>query len=187
MANMLTVPNCITLLRALLIPVLVYLLLTDNHRDAFIVFAGTALGDLADGYIARRFNQVSRFGAALDPIVDKLTMLAVALLLAWQELLPAWLAAAIVLRDVVIVAGAVAYHFLVGRLEPAPTLLSKANTLMEFATLAAVLADTAAVVEFSPWLPGLFALVFVTILMSGLHYVWTWGWKALHHTRRARS
>ncbi len=187
MANMLTVPNCITLFRALLIPVVVYLLLTDNHRDAFIVFAGAALGDLADGYIARRFNQVSRLGAALDPVVDKLTMLAVALLLAGQELLPVWLAAAIVLRDVVIVAGAVAYHFLVGRLEPAPTLLSKANTLLEFATLAAVLADAAALVELGPWLPGLFALVFVTVLVSGLQYVWTWGSKALHRTWRARS
>lgn len=181
---MLTVPNCITVLRAFLIPVVAYLLLVGNPRDAFIVFMGAALGDLADGFIARRFHQASRVGAILDPIVDKFTMLSVALLLSWLGWLPLWLAAAIVVRDLVIVGGALAYHCLVGRVEAAPTLLSKFNTLLEFTTLAAVLANAAEVADVARWLPALFALVFVTILLSGIQYVWVWGWKAAGSPRR---
>jgi len=70
--------------------------------DAFTA----ALSDLADGLIARRFKLTSTLGATLDPIADKLNMLAAALLLTWQTLLPTWLAIAIVARDVLIVIGA---------------------------------------------------------------------------------
>jgi cardiolipin synthase len=172
-------PNALTVLRFILIPVLVALLLRDRFEAAFAVFAVSALSDLADGVVARRWNLRTRFGAIADPLADKLTMLSVALALAAQSLIPLWLVLAIVARDALIVGGAVAYHYVVGRYDMAPSRLSKLNTAVQFAALSAVLADGAGVIELSVWLPGLFALLLVTIVASGAQYVWVWGRRAL--------
>ncbi len=137
------VPNAVTLVRLLLIPVLVMLLARRDYAAAFAAFFISALSDFADGVIARRWNARTRFGAIADPVLDKLTMLSVTLTLAVQGLLPLWLVAAIVARDLVIVGGALAYHYSVGRYNMAPTLLSKINTAIEFFTLAMVLGGAA--------------------------------------------
>lgn len=179
-------PNVITALRFLLIPVLVLLLLAERYAPGFAVFIVSALSDLADGVIARRWNLRTRLGAIADPLADKLTMLAVTLVLASQALIPMWLAVAIVVRDLVIVGGAVAFHFVVGRVEVAPSWLSKFNTVLEFTVLSAVLADAAGVIAATSLLPPLFVLMLATILASGAHYVWVWGRKALA-SRRSRQ
>jgi len=171
-------PNIITVLRTLLIPVLAYMLFERRYGVAFVVFVAAAASDVADGFIARRFNAVSEFGALLDPIADKLTMIVAAVMLAWQALLPVWLAAAIVVRDLVIVGGAIAYRRVVGHIEMQPTVLSKLNTGLEFALLACVLAQAARVLDASAWLPSAFAVLFATIVVSGVQYVWVWGRKA---------
>jgi cardiolipin synthase len=180
-------PNAITALRFLLIPVLVVLLLQRRYEAAFAVFVVSALSDLADGLLARRWNARTRLGAIADPAADKLTMLATTLALASQHLLPVWLAVAIVARDLLIVGGAIAYQVIVGRVEMAPSWLSKFNTVLEFVTLAAVLADAAGVIEVSALLPPLFVLLLATIIASGTHYVWVWGRRALDARRAAAS
>ncbi len=174
------VPNAITVVRGLAIPVIGWLLAEQRYLAAFWTLLGSALGDLTDGEIARRYNARTRFGAIADPVADKLTMLTVAVALAWQGLLPLWLAAAIVGRDILIVAGAVAYQRRIGPVEMSPTRLSKLNTALEFVVLAAVTADAAQVVEASAVLPVLFALVCATVVGSGLQYVLIW-------SRRARA
>lgn len=183
MGTMRYVPNLITALRFALIPVLVLLLLERRYATAFAVFVVSALSDLADGQIARRWNVRTRLGAIADPLADKLTMLSVTVALASQALVPVWLAAAIVARDVVIVAGAVAFHYVVGRVEMAPSRLSKFNTVLEFGVLSALLADAAGAIEVTAWLPPLFVLVTASIVGSGLHYVWVWGRRAWHARR----
>lgn len=180
-------PNLITGLRFLLIPLLVALLLEHRYVAAFAVFILSAISDLADGLIARRWNLRTRLGAIADPLADKMTMLAVTLVLAVQALVPVWLATAIVVRDLVIVAGAVAFHFIVGRVEMAPSLLSKFNTVLEFSVLSALLADAAQAIEVTAWLPPLFTLMMITLVGSGVHYVWVWGRRAWQSKRRARS
>jgi len=175
------VPNALTLLRFLLIPVLVVLLAQRRYDAAFALFFVSALSDLADGVIARHWNARTRFGAIADPLADKLTMLAVTLALAVQGLLPPWLVAAIVVRDLVIVGGALAYHYAVGRYDMAPTLLSKVNTAIEFVTLTMALASAADIVGTSAAMPVLFALLMATILASGVQYVWVWGRRAISH------
>ncbi len=179
------VPNVITVIRGLLIPVIGTLLLGERYVEAFWTLLASALSDLIDGQIARRFNARTRFGAIADPVADKLTMLTVTLALAWQGLLPPWLAAAVVTRDIVIVSGALLYHRLFGPVEMAPTWLSKLNTALEFVVLAAVIADAAAMLDAGAMLPLLFALVFATVFASGVQYVWIWGRRALL-MRRAR-
>ena len=176
---MFTLPNLITIARVLLIPVVAFLLLDHDYKLAFAVFAAAAVGDWLDGFLARRLNQMSQLGAVLDPIADKMTMMIVAILMAAQGLLPIWLAVVIVLRDAVIVAGAVAYRFVVGHIEMAPTRLSKANTFIEFGVLTLALAQAGGLVGVEPWLLPLFVLLFASVLVSGAHYVWVWRRKAI--------
>jgi cardiolipin synthase len=181
------IPNLITALRFVLIPVLVLLLLGRRYELAFAVFIVSALSDLADGLIARRWNVRTRLGAIADPLADKLTMLAVTLVLASQSLMPVWLAAAIVVRDLVIVGGVLAFHLFIGRLEIAPSWISKLNTALEFGVLSALLADAARAIEVTAWLPPLFVLVLVTLIASGGHYVWVYGRRAWQAKRGALS
>ena len=178
-----TLPNVITLVRIALIPAVAYALATHAYRVALPVFLVAALSDAADGYIARRFGMTSRLGAALDPIADKLNMLAATVVLAWQGLLPMWLAALIIGRDVVIVAGAVAYRSALGRLDIAPTRLSKLNTVIEFALLLVVMASAARWIDASDVLPVAFAITGASVVASGAQYVLLWGRKALREVR----
>jgi cardiolipin synthase len=180
-----SVPNAITVGRVLLIPVIAWLLAQERYPAAFVVFLAAAFSDLADGAIARHYRIVSEFGARLDPIADKLTMLVATLLLAWQGWLPLWLAGAIVLRDLVIAGGAIAYRLLVGHIEMEPTPLSKLNTALEFVALAGVLAHAAALIDGSSWLAPLFAIVCATVVASGAQYVWVWSRKAAAAHRAA--
>jgi cardiolipin synthase len=180
-------PNVITVLRALLIPVIGGLLVHERYEAAFWTLLASAASDFVDGRIARRFDARTRFGAIADPLADKLTMLTVTALLAWQGLLPVWLAGAIILRDVLIVGGALAYHRLIGTVEVVPTQLSRLNTALEFTALAAVIATAAQLVDLGGLLAWLLVAVFVTVIASGTQYVWIWSSRALaaRRTRRA--
>ena len=79
-------PNAITLLRAVLIPVIAFEIVQHDYDSALLLFVLCALGDFVDGWLARAFDLRTRFGAIADPLADKLTMLTVTLLLAWQGL-----------------------------------------------------------------------------------------------------
>ena len=173
------VPNVITLIRLGLVPVMAYYLADEAYEIALPIFLVAALSDLADGYIARRFKIVSKLGATLDPIADKLNMLVATVLLAWHMLLPLWLAIAIVTRDIVIVVGALAYRLVRGPVKIAPTWLSKVNTFIEFTVLLLVMAAGAGWIETDAWMPTVFLVVFTTVVASGVQYVWLWGRKAL--------
>jgi len=177
--RMLNVPNIITLIRLGLVPAMAYYLADEAYEIALPIFLVAALSDLADGYIARRFKLVSTFGATLDPIADKLSMLVATVLLAWQSLLPIWLAVAIVARDIVIVVGAIAFILVRGHLDIAPTRLSKINTAIEFAVLLVVMATAAGWIEAGAWMPIVFVIALTTVVASGAQYVWLWGRKAV--------
>jgi cardiolipin synthase len=181
---MLNVPNALTLARLILVPVTAYFLFVGAYGVALIVFLAAAVTDLIDGYIARTFRLTSTLGATLDPIADKLNMFVATVLLAWDGLLPLWLAITIVARDIVIVGGALAYRLAVGHVEMTPTMLSKVNTFIEFTVLLLVMATAAKVIDIDEWLSPVFLLVFATVLASGAQYVWIWGRKAALESRR---
>ena len=180
---MLNAPNLITLARIGLVPIMGFFLYHGAYRIALPIFAIVALTDFADGYIARRFNLRSRFGATIDPIADKLSMFIATVLLAWQGLAPVWFAIAVVARDLVIVFGVLAYRAAVGPVQIAPTWLSKLNTVLEFAVLLLVMADAAGWLTTGAWMDVLFLLVFTTVFASGAQYVWLWGRKAVAEKR----
>ena len=180
---MMNVPNILTLARLGLIPVVAWYLIGEEYDIALPIFLFAALTDFADGYIARRFKLTSRLGAALDPVADKLNMLVATVVLAWQALMPLWLAIAIVARDVVIVLGALAYRLTLGHLEVTPTMLSKINTALEFALLLLVMGVAARWIEGGNWMRAFFVIVLVSVVASGAQYVWVWGRKALKESR----
>jgi len=177
-ARQLNIPNSITLLRLILVPVVVWLLTVGYYDWALGVFIAAALSDALDGFLARILDQRTELGAALDPIADKLMLLSTLAVLVWLALLPGWLLSVIVLRDVVIIGGALAYRHRAGHLEVTPTWLGKLHTLLEFALAGLVIADAAAILPMASWLLPLFYLVLFTALASGAQYVWLWGRRA---------
>lgn len=171
-------PNTITLLRILLVPLLVYALLRQQYSLALSVFLVASLSDALDGYLARRMAAQSRLGAILDPIADKLLVVTTVVMLTWQAWIPYWLTLIIVLRDLVIVSGAFAFHRLIGRVDFVPTYLSKINTVVQFMFILLVLLEAAGWPALATLRQPAVMLVLVTTLSSGLHYVWVWGAKA---------
>lgn len=101
--RILTVPNLLSLLRLLLIPLFLWLVLVvQADLWAVAVLALSGVTDWADGAIARRSGQITRLGQLLDPLVDRLTVIATLVGLALRELIPWWLVALLVLRDVIL-------------------------------------------------------------------------------------
>lgn len=175
---MLTLPNLITILRLALVPVFGCLAVGGRFEAALLVFLVAGISDALDGYLARRLNQVSRLGAILDPIADKLLILTGVAILAAENLIPLWLAVAVAARDAIIVSGALTYRRLAGSIEMTPTLFSKINSFFAFTLAPAVLSDAADLISIRPWLPLLFYILLGTTLVSGAHYVWVWARKA---------
>ncbi|MCW2528638.1 MAG: CDP-alcohol phosphatidyltransferase family protein [Pseudonocardiales bacterium] len=101
--RVLTVPNVISAARLLGVPVFLYLLL-GPHADiaAFVVLILAGISDWADGVLARKLNQYSRIGELLDPAADRLYILATLIGLVLRDIIPWWLAAIIIGRDLVL-------------------------------------------------------------------------------------
>lgn len=171
------IPNAITLIRILLVPALVFLLLHGAFGGAIWLFLAAGVSDALDGFIARRFNLATRLGAILDPLADKLLVVASVIVLARLGHLPQWLALTIVARDALIVGGAVAFHLRFGRVEMAPSAVSKLNTFVQLTMIFIVLGQTAGLVRAAGLLPALFCLVLLTTVVSGVQYVVVWGRK----------
>ena len=179
------VPNALSFLRVLAAPALAYFLLRGRFDFALYIFAAAAFTDALDGFIARYFHLQTEFGAALDPLADKLVTLTCLLILTFQSWIPLWLTLAIVVRDAVIVAGAFTYHHLFGAIDIRPTRLGKFHTFAAFALFIAVLANAA---TFLSWpsegrLAG-YLLVLATALASTIQYVVLWGRKAAKESAR---
>ncbi|MFA7096133.1 MAG: CDP-alcohol phosphatidyltransferase family protein [Gammaproteobacteria bacterium] len=177
-------PNLISLGRVCLVLPVVVLLVTERYGAALALFAVAGVSDFLDGFLAKRFGWTSRLGAILDPLADKALLVSMYLALGWLGLIPAWLVLAVIARDMVIVSGAVAYHFKIGRFETAPTVLSKVNTFVQI--LLALLVVFAQGVMPLPafWITALTWIVLATTVASGASYVWTWSWRAWNAGRR---
>ena len=177
-------PNAITLLRLAAVPVVAWLILQQRWEAACWLFLAAAVSDGIDGLLARWLNQMTQLGAALDSVADKALGVVTLVLLTQVGAIPLWVTLAILLRDSIIVLGALSYRGMAGHLEIHPTWLGKTHMFAEFALLALVLADLAQVLKLDEWLTALFVTVFVIAVVSGVQYVWIWGAKA-HRERVA--
>ena len=96
-------PNAISLLRIALVAPILWLMLNGQFGWALALFALAGFSDGLDGYLAVRFDWSTRLGGLLDPTADKLLITGMFVTLAWTGQIPVWLAAAVILRDLVIV------------------------------------------------------------------------------------
>lgn len=100
-----SVPNMLSILRLLLVPVFLWLLIVDQFLVAFLVLMFASFTDWLDGFIARKYNQITSLGKVLDPSADRLFILATLIGLTVNEIIPAWLAIVIVARDILLLIG----------------------------------------------------------------------------------
>src|SRR5919106_4441896 len=106
--RVLTVPNLLSFVRILLIPLFIVLLLDPDTRLAgFLLLGAVVSTDWVDGYIARRTGQVTELGKLLDPLADRLAMAAALITFVALDLFPLWAAAVILVRDTVVLVAAI--------------------------------------------------------------------------------
>jgi len=168
------VPNTITLLRLFMVPLLIFELKNENYQMALLVFLVAGVSDALDGYIAKKFNFVSNFGAVLDPAADKLLLVSAYIMLSIIGQMPFWLVLIVVSRDLFIVGGYMVVTSLMGAVSMSPSKLSKFNTFMQILLVVAILTDKAAGLDSQKILTGLIYIVSATTIASGVHYFWLW-------------
>jgi len=171
-------PNLICLIRLALIWPVLATLHAGEYRLALALFIAAAVSDGLDGYLAKRFNWTSEAGKLLDPLADKLLLVSVFVECAWLGLIPWWLTAGVVARDVLIGLGAATFRLLFGPLRGRPTVLSKVNTAAQLLYVMLVLLNKAAALPPAEILDAFAVVTFATTVLSGMHYVLTF-------TRRA--
>lgn len=160
-----TTPNKITIARICLIPVFVLMALYYGRSvaagapqewmrwTAIAVFVLAAASDGIDGYIARRYNQMSQLGVILDPIADKGLLLSGIITLTvsnWPYEIPLWFPVLVISRDIVVIAGTVALHYFVGGIKVKPSWLGKTATVAQMVAIG--------VVMLLPWNPWRFSI-----------------------------
>ena len=162
--------NWLTTLRILLIPVFVTLLVYRRPGWALAVFCAASLTDMLDGYIARARGTQTRLGAFLDPVADKLLMTSAFITLTYLKVIPFWIAAVVVSRDLILSVGVIVIHVAGGIVHPTPSWFGKASTLCQMGTvLSAMLAFYFHTLMFLPkaaaWVTAFFTVA------SGLQYL----------------
>ncbi|MGB5256319.1 MAG: CDP-alcohol phosphatidyltransferase family protein [Woeseiaceae bacterium] len=171
-------PNAVSLLRiALVVPILL-LILDGRFGIALVLFFIAGFSDGVDGYLAKRFDWHTRLGALLDPVADKLLVAGTFIMLTYTQHIPLWLAAVVILRDVVIVGGATAYNFLVRPIEGEPSRISKLNTALQLMFLLFVLSRAGFGWPEQISLTVLGAAILITVVISGVDYVLRWSIRA---------
>jgi cardiolipin synthase len=161
--------NWLTVVRIILIPVFVTLLVYRRPTGALLVFVLASLTDMLDGFIARR-RGTTRLGAFLDPMADKLLLTASFITLTYLKVLPFWITAVVISRDLLLILGAALIHVAGGTIYPAPTWLGKVSTFFQMAT---ILAAMLAFYFKLPTGPKLFAWITAAFTTaSGLQYLY---------------
>ena len=172
------IPNLLTTMRLLLAVPMCLLVLIEDFEAVLWVALLAGLSDGVDGWLARKLDATSRYGAIVDPLADKVMLSGIYPSLAAVGLLPWWVALLVLGRDLVIVLGALAYHGAYGRYDMEPSRWGKASTFFQILFALAVLFQQVFPVLAAPVLMGLMWLVVLAAVFSGGHYVATWGIRA---------
>jgi cardiolipin synthase len=176
-------PNLLCVLRILLVYPVAAWILQGRHGEVLALFALAAFTDALDGFLAKRFGWTSELGKVLDPLADKLLLVSVFVCLSVTGLVPWWLTAVVILRDLVILFGALTFKRLFGPLQGAPTVASKVNTLCQIVFCLAVVATAAFGWPGAAAVSALGALVLLTTSVSGIDYTLIYSRRAARVTR----
>lgn len=172
------IPNLITIARILLVAPVVWSLLDGRFELALLLFLVAGISDGVDGYLAKHYGWQSKLGGLLDPLADKLLLVSTYLCLGWLGALPLWLVGLVLLRDLVIMGGALVYRLRVAAFEADPAMISKLNTLLQIVLGLFVVVDLAGLDLPPHWLDILIAAVTLSTLASGIYYVVEWSRRA---------
>jgi cardiolipin synthase (CMP-forming) len=167
------IPNILTLGRIVLVPLVIWLIITHEMLAAFLVFLLAGLTDAADGFLAKRYGWNTELGAYLDPIADKALLVSIYVTLGLAGHLPVWLVIAVVSRDILIV-GAVVLSWMMSRpLSMQPLPISKANTFSQIVLAGLVLAELGIGLGLKPvisvliWVTGALTIVSAAMYFRG--------------------
>lgn len=185
-SDWLKLPNVLSLLRILLIPVFLILMVNRKTTEAFYVFLFAGLTDVLDGFAARILHQKTKIGAILDPAADKLLMTASFIILSIPALnspnvIPSWLTFSVIGRDLLIASAALALYMLKGQKTFLPSLLGKTCTVLQvMVPLLVLLLNTRQIS--SPLLLWFYYLTLLFTLLSAVHYAFI-GYRMLSQPR----
>ncbi len=178
------IPNLICLFRILLVGPIVWCMLQQNFSTALFLVAIAGISDGVDGFLARHFHWQSRLGSILDPLADKLLLVAAFATLTYIQLLPLWLLLLIFGRDLLIVCGALAYHLKFGEYELSPLWSSKMNTVFQIALVLMVIVQQEWLPQAAAWSTTLVWLVVASVIISGSEYIVVWGASAWRQMKK---
>jgi cardiolipin synthase len=167
------IPNFLTLLRIILVPLLVIFLINKSFVKALILFACLGLTDALDGFLARILNQQTVLGSYLDPIADKVLVTTCFLSLAILKVIPGWLAVVVISKDVIILLGIAVLSIMDIAFRVQPLFVSKITTALQIAVVFFALLFKAfplLAVDVS-WLLLLYWSTAAFTVVSGYHYV----------------
>lgn len=162
--NLRHLPNALTVLRLVAAPATAALLLYDHYGAAFAIFLFAGISDLVDGYLAKRYGLATRLGRYLDPAADKALMFTCFLVLALQQIVPVWLAAIVIGRDVIMIAAVGAAKLMNVPLTVMPLPIGKLTAVLQVAFVGVqlfVLAFEIDIGELQRWLALVVAMVTV--------------------------
>jgi len=165
-------PNAITIIRILLIPLFLYKVLQGEMVFATMVYLTAAISDALDGFIARVWNLQTKLGTFLDPMADKLLITASFLVLSVLKIIPLWLALAVISRDIIIVGGSLLVYLMKEELTISPQPIGKVTTFFQFSYILLVLIQSSFDTSFPTNLHGPMILITgVLTIISGVVYI----------------
>lgn len=170
--NFRQLPNIITIIRVLLVIPFAYCVIFSEYRTAFYLYFIASASDGLDGFLARHFNWTSQFGAFMDPLADKFLMITSYTLMAWFDLIPLWLFATVVLRDVIILSGVGGVMYIHGHVNFEPFKISKVNTAFQLLLIQMILFELSFFPVPEGWLFVVMVVITVLTIMSVLAYIW---------------
>ena len=170
----LNVPNFLTLLRIIAVPIFLILLEDSRYPEAFVVFVAAGVTDAVDGAIARLTRTRTTLGAYLDPAADKLLLVSSFIALGFLHEVPGWLVVVVISRDVVIVLGYFLLFMLTHRtMEIRPSVSGKASTFFQLLAVSLVLVGLAWPGTIPQPIAGMvFALTGAISAFAGIQYMY---------------
>lgn len=166
------VPNFLSLLRIILVPVIIIFLIQESYKESLIVFTIAGLTDIFDGLLARALNSQTKVGAFIDPMADKLLMASCFITLSVVGLIPSWLTVIVISRDFIIVFGMVILSMMSIKYEMKPVFISKVTTAFQLATIFFVLLFRAYIHDINlTWIAILCWITAALTIVSGFTYI----------------
>ena len=131
--------NIITIVRLLFTPFIIWLISSGYYKTSFIFFILSGLSDAIDGFIAKKFNQITILGSYLDPLADKILIVSSILILGFIGIIPSWLLILIVSRDLAIFGAVIISWLMESDLKIEPIFSSKINTFLQILYIGLIL------------------------------------------------